>query len=1063
MARLAALILLSLLAFGQDTVDPLLRSAVEQFFAMQEAEDANGYLALWSKSANRPQLHSLKFIFDTGDDKFLDLEITRAAVTGDTARVRVSVTRVRSLPANPKPDGSPRYFTSRLNLALTYVREDGAWKLLREGTPADEMARALIDAPDAAARARLLETDPALVTTRLVDAVGRIADEFTVKLEYKPAQRVYEVALEVARAAKDRKAEGQMLQNVANSHYFQRNYPLALSTYESRLALEREEANDEGMASALVGIATIKYSTQEYGEALKIYREALAIQERVGDQALVSTTLLSVGNVLYLQGDYQGAIAEYRRAETLKRRFFDLAGAAVALEGLGRTYAAQGDYAAALVAFGTVLADSRKRMDTARQGSALQNMGDVHTRLANLDAARAAYEESRAIFEARKDVGQAGRALQGTGIVELLSGRLAQAEAAYERSLALCGSRAPMPDEPCVAQALVGLGFAQASLEKWDASIASYQKGVRAFLALKASDGAARAQVGLAEAFSGKEEYVRALEEAGGARHTAIALDADDILWRALVSQSRAQRRLKRPADALGAVRAAVLAVRRLATAAAAKPATAPPRDGTAAYAAAAVLHAEAGDAASAWNTAEEMRAHALRAALATNERELAPGMTDEERTAERAAAAEIHPLLAQQEREKGLPKPDAARLKKLEAAIAAATDKRNAWQKTLFARLPHLPVWRGLAPAAGVDDFGPLVSDGDLWLQFVIDDHDLVVLTAARADDKVILGAHVVPLKRQQLAEAVAKTLEPSTVGEAALWRKTAAELVHKMLPSPVIDQLSSARKVVVIPDDMLWRLPFEALPVGERYLADIADVRYAASMTSLVREPAATSAPPAFAVGLVNAPQLPASVVETLKTTAPSWVLRVPDTAQVETQRILGVLDADVDTLTGTAATEEAFRALAASSSVLHLTGPFRVNAASPLFSPALLAEAAIDAQTPARDGIFEAREASTAGLSARVLVISDPAALSMRDAAAALPTLRWAWRAGGVDTVVTRRWASDETYSGDVLSAFYAALHDGMPAVDAMRQARDAVRKANPELPPAAWAGWIVLGGR
>ena len=113
-------------------------------------------------------------------------------------------------------------------------------------------------------------------------------------------------------------------------------------------------------------------------------------------------------------------------------------------------------------------------------------------------------------------------------------------------------------------------------------------------------------------------------------------LEADDLLWRALVSQARAQRKLGKTDESLGAARAANAAVERMAAEALRRPGHAIPRDTTAAYATAAILPAEAGDAAAAWVTAEEMRAHALRTALAINERDISRGMTDDERTAER-------------------------------------------------------------------------------------------------------------------------------------------------------------------------------------------------------------------------------------------------------------------------------------------------------------------------------------------------------------------------------------------------------------------------------------------
>ena len=450
--------------FPFPTIDPELQAVVTRFFETQQAEDADGYLALWSLKAARPAREQLKFIFDSGDDTFIDIQVARAAVTGDSARLRIAVTRVRTDLRAKNPDGSPRLLNTRLQLALTLAREEGAWKIVREGTPADELAAELIDTADPAARRALLESDPELVNIRLVEAIRRRADTLAQVMAYRKAQAIYELGLEVAVAIGDRKAEGQAIQNIANSLYFQRDFPAALARYERRLTLEKEIANDEGIAGALTGIATIRYSTYEYGAALQGYREALAIQERLNDQSLISTTLISTGNVLYLQGDYEGAIADYRRAETLKRRHFDLGGAATALEGLGRVYSAQGDYAAALGAFAGVLEERRQRNDVARQALVLQSIGDIHFRLGNTEQARASFDESRKHFVALKDAASAGRVLQGTALNELVIARFAAGEKAYAESISLCtGAK----DAECIARAQVGLAFALAAQQKY--------------------------------------------------------------------------------------------------------------------------------------------------------------------------------------------------------------------------------------------------------------------------------------------------------------------------------------------------------------------------------------------------------------------------------------------------------------------------------------------------------------------------------------------------------------------------------------------------------------------
>lgn len=1049
-------------------IDPALKGAVDRFFATQVAEDADAYLALWSRTATRPQAQQLKYIFDSGDDKFLDLQIDRAVVTGDTARVRGSITRVRTPLDVKNPDGSPRMFTTRLNFALSYVREDGDWKLVREGSPTDELASALVAAAEPSARAGLLQSEPDLVTSRLLDALGRQADAYARSSQYKPALGIYEIGLEVAVAMKDRKGEGQMLQNIANSLYFLRDFPRALATYERRLALEREATNDEGIASALTGIATIRYATFEYSTALKLYLEALEIQERQNDLGLVATTLISTGNVRYLQGDFDAAIADYRRAEILKRKYFDLGGASMALEGLGRTYVAQGDYGAAFVAFSTLLDDATKRKDIVRQGAALYNMGDAHTRLSNIDAARKAYDDSRKAYETAKELANAGRALHGIGIVELMAGRVAEAEAAYEKSRAACIAAEP-DDTECIARALIGLGFAQASQERWDPAIESYRKGIDVLLQLNATEAVARSRVGLAEALNGKGEYVAAMKESTEARHVGVAMSNDDLLWRALVSLSRAQRLLKRPDDALGTATAAVTAVRLMAQNALRRPGFAMPRDATLAYANVALLQAETGAAAAAWDSIEEMRAQALRVTLAANEREISPGMTDEERDTERAIATELTALHVQRDREKGQAKPDAERLKRFDAAIAPLTDKRTAFLRRLFARLPELPVWRGLAPPLTAEPITTsALEDGEVVVQFVIDDRDLLVLTARRSADTVETAAHVVAMKRQALAERVARALETITLADPEPWRKAANEIV-KALPPAVLDLISSAKKLTVIPDDVLWRVPFEALPLGSAYVFDRVPVYYASSIASVARAGgvgAQSLAAPAFRVAIVAAPSVPVATVETLKATAPTWMLRTPEAARTEASRVQASVGAEQATmLEGDGATEEATRTAAASVPVLHVAGPFRVNAASPLFSSLLLAPGELSSvpAPAAKNGVLEAREVPAAGFSTRAVVFADPAALSMRDSASAVPAVHWAWRAGGANGIVVRRWPGDEEVAGELLAAMYESLKGGASAAEALHAAQVAVRTRQPALPPSAWAGWLALSAR
>jgi CHAT domain-containing protein len=300
-------------------------------------------------------------------------------------------------------------------------------------------------------------------------------------------------------------------------------------------------------------------------------------------------------------------------------------------------------------------------------------------------------------------------------------------------------------------------------------------------------------------------------------------------------------------------------------------------------------------------------------------------------------------------------------------------------------------------------------------------------------------------------------------------VWRAAAAEIVTA-IPPDVFSRMAAAPRVIVVPDDVLWRVPFEALPVKSGQLADSTTVLYAGSLTSLVRPPLA--APEAATVPLlvVGSPDLPAAIRERVATTAPGWTLRSPEAADAEMRAVaMPFAEPPPGVLSGSAATEPALRTQATTASVLHLAAPFRMNGASPLFSPILLAVApapAADAPAPAapageNDGLLETREIMNLDLRAAVAVFSDGAATSMRDSAAAADTVRWAWRAAGVPAIVMSRWAGDDAAATAMLGEFYKRLKAGDTAEAAMHGARAVVRAREETRAPYFWAGWMVVG--
>jgi tetratricopeptide (TPR) repeat protein len=984
----------------------------------------------------------------------------------------VSVRRERTSSV-PRPDGTPNVTTGVRQWSLALVEEGGELRILSEGFPADTLAAALLAAGTAEERAALLDAEAGLLNERLVQALSMRGDSQAQMGQHAAARAIYERVVEVARRTGNRKAEGEALQNIGNTYYFQNRFVEALDYYERRLALEREPLNEAGAAGALLGIATIKYSSFEYGEALAAYTEALAFYESLDDEAGMATALLSTGNVLYLQGDLDGAIADYRRSRDLYRRTHNTDGEARALAGLGRVLVAQGDYAAALQAFAGVREEGRARGNRVMQANASHSTGEVHLRLGNAAAARAAFDESRQHLEAADDASGVGHAWQGTALAELLGGRFAAAERAYSRSITACAAAA---DQPCVARAIVGLAWALFSQNRYDDAIAGYRKAIDAFTALNKPEEVGRAEVGLSQALFGKREFGQAAAAAFSARDRTPVLD---VIWRARLAEARARRQLQQPDGSRASAEAAVEIVEAMAREVLDQPIPRIAPDTAEAHTFLAVLQAEAGEGREAFETIERGRAHALRVALAASERDIVRQMTVEAREAERIASARVGSLQAQLEKERGLPKPDAQRIASLEVQLEEATAERRAERAQLFERWPELRVWRGLAPAATTGEVAAFVAgEGVTIAQLLIDQDDLLVLVAQPEPGEPVdvrFTAHVTSIARGALAELVARAVGPAALREAAEWR-AAAEPLAGAIPEAARAALGAARRVILVPDDVLWRVPFEALPLSPAWLAEPAEVSYTASMTALLRaaevplRPLEGEVTPVPLV-VAAAPDLPAARRAAIALTAPDWDVRDAAAAEREGRTIAARFrEPPAVLLHGPDATERAFREAAADARLLHVAAPLRVSSASPLFSPLLWSkppaprrddDASASPDDPADDGVLEPREVINLELRADVVVLSDGAALAMRDAAGAIGTMAWAWRAAGVPALILRRWADEDGAAADALIAdVHARIRDGQTAPAALRDARAVVRARDAAAGPGAWAGWIVV---
>ena len=153
----AALVVALLAQVAQPAVqapdEEAVREAVRAYYEVQTKKDPDKAAAFWSAAAN-PRMSREAFVamFGAGEAEYT-ADVQSVTIKGTDARVRVSVTIARTIVRNDVPT------IARMTQLFSQVwRKEGAgWKLLREGTVADEIADDLIAATPAE-RPALYET-----------------------------------------------------------------------------------------------------------------------------------------------------------------------------------------------------------------------------------------------------------------------------------------------------------------------------------------------------------------------------------------------------------------------------------------------------------------------------------------------------------------------------------------------------------------------------------------------------------------------------------------------------------------------------------------------------------------------------------------------------------------------------------------------------------------------------------------------------------------------------------------------------------------------------------------
>ncbi len=380
-------------------------------------------------------------------------------------------------------------------------------------------------------------------------------------------------------------------------------------------------------------------------------------------------------------------------------------------------------------------------------------------------------------------------------------------------------------------------------------------------------------------------------------------------------------------------------------------------------------------------------------------------------------------------------------------SADVEAALRWSARRKGAALALAGVPAGAALNPPSVVQLRARLGPDEALIDYTVLDSTVTAIVVGRRGVSLVPIPASLAQLAAW--TDAIRRPLVATPGGRVDLaharFDVAAAERLFQALVTPVEGILAGAHRLAIVPDGVLWYVPFAALVIppsadaatarpSPEYLIDRYELRLLPSTQFLLGTTAGIPMRPGFRV-LALSYAVPGGAAEL-----------------AAVRRALG--EGRVLAQEGGAATERA--ALAASADVLHLAVHSLVDDRDPLASHLRLAPQGTD------DGLLHLSQITGRRLASRLGVLSACEAVNGRlYAGEGLVGLARAFLVGGTRQVVASEWPVDSS-AAELMGAFYSQLERGLPPAAALRAAQLALRRQPATAHPIHWAGFVVFEG-
>jgi CHAT domain-containing protein len=446
---------------------------------------------------------------------------------------------------------------------------------------------------------------------------------------------------------------------------------------------------------------------------------------------------------------------------------------------------------------------------------------------------------------------------------------------------------------------------------------------------------------------------------------------------------------------------------------------------------------------------AERVKGRVLLDALRRGKVEVTKSMTASEKEREKALNARIATLNRELLRQRpGTPGEAAVR-----ARLEETQRQGRQFETELYATHPELRAQRAEFEPLSKPQMLALAPDEQTALvEFAVLHEAVITFVLTREGSELALRVHENKIEDQSLRAEV-EALRKQIVGRDPGYRKAAAKLYARLLGAAEAD-LQGKKTIVVIPDDVLWRVPFPALITSRgRHLIEEKTIFYANSLAVLWEETQRARAPRAERLLLAMG-----------NPTAAGEFAALPN-AEKEAQA-LGKLYGHASTrvYVGAEAREDRFKSDASRFRIVHLATHGLLNDANPLYSYVLLSHG-----TDKEDGLLEAREILNLDLHADLVILSACQTAEGRiSSGEGMIGMSWALQVAGSSAALVTQWSVDSESTTELMTGFHRRLRSRMQPngdlsgkASALRDAAIDLMKSPQFRHPFYWSAFALVG--